>query len=124
MDAGSKHSVKDVIEAAQSADAPVYTLTSKDLLFSWLGPGAILRSSSARGSMKRLAEETGGRSYKASGDKIPKIFAEIEADLRSLYIAGFALPAGDRDGKFHKLELQTTRPKVKIRARKGYMAER
>jgi VWFA-related protein len=119
MDAGSSHSVQDVIEAAQSVDAPVYTLTSQERSFALIP----IRDAMGRSSMKKLAEETGGRSYKASPDKVAEIFREIEADLRSLYIAGFALPASERDGKFHKLELKATRAKVKLRARAGYTAE-
>ena len=55
-------------------------------------------------------------------DTAAGIFAEIEEDLRNLYVVGFSVPEADRDGKFHELEIKTTRAGVKIRARKGYIA--
>jgi VWFA-related protein len=114
LDTGSQHSATDAIEAAQSADVPVYTL---------LSTSSGLVGIKGRRAMNRLADETGGRYYRASQDKIATIFSEIETELRHLYVAAFSLPDTDRDGKFHPLELKTTRSKVKLRARKGYVAE-
>jgi len=75
--------------------------------------------------MRRLAEETGGRYYDASKkDTAASVFAQIEEDLRNLYVVGFSIPEADRDGKFHELRIETTRAGVKIRARKGYIAGR
>jgi hypothetical protein len=44
--------------------------------------------------------------------------------LRSLYVLGFVLPEQAHDGKFHKLEVTSTRPGVRVRFRKGYTANR
>jgi VWFA-related protein len=72
----------------------------------------------------RLAEETCGRYFDASKKDTAGIFAQIEKDLRNLYVVGFSPSEGDRDGKFHQLKIETPRAGVKIRARKGYIAGR
>jgi VWFA-related protein len=69
--------------------------------------------------MKRLSEETGGRSYPSPGDGVAA-FAEIENDLRNMYVLGFAAPEEARDGKFHKLEITVPNREVRVRARRGY----
>jgi len=120
QDTGGPHTLTDAIEAAQDADAAVYVMMSKFTVT----PVALLESRKAQPRMQRLAEETGGRYYDVSKkDTAAGVFAQIEEDLRSLYVAGFYVPEGDRDGKFHQLQVETTRAGVKIRARKGYIAQ-
>lgn len=118
LDTGG-HTLTDAIEAAQEADAAVYVVMSKV----W-GLGPLLLNRRAEARMRRLAEETGGRYYDSSKEDAADVFAQIEEDLRNLYVVGFSVPEGDRDGKFHQLEIETTRTGVKLRARKGYIASR
>jgi VWFA-related protein len=131
MDTGGPRTLTDAIEAAQDADAPVYAIVSNPyagsvaLLAGAVAQYALIQSRIAEGRMRRLAEETGGRYYIASKkDTAAGIFTQIEEDLRNLYVVGFYVPEGDRDGKFHELRIETTRVGVKIRARKGYIAGR
>jgi VWFA-related protein len=129
-DTGGPHTLTDAIEAAQDADAPIYAMVfnpfaGRIALLAPVAPVALLESKRAEGGMRRLAEETGGRYYDASKKGTAAgIFAQIEEDLRNLYVVGFSVPESDRDGKFHQLEVETTRAGVKIRARKGYIAGR
>jgi VWFA-related protein len=130
LDTGGPHTLTDAIEAAQDADAPVYAMifnpfAGRVALAGAVAPVALLESRKAEGRMRRLAEETGGRYYDASKkDTAAGVFAQIEEDLRNLYVVGFSIPEADRDGKFHELRIETTRAGVKIRARKGYIAGR
>lgn len=116
FDAGSYHSVNDAIEAAQSADTMVYGIRHLSILqkTSYMTP---IMLATHRG-MQRLAEETGGQMLKDSKES----FAEIETELRNLYVLGFVPPEQTRDGKFHKLEVKVNRPGATVRARKGYTA--
>jgi Ca-activated chloride channel homolog len=130
-DTGGPQSLTDAIEAAQDADAPVYAMVFNPfagrvaLLAGAVAPAALVASKIAEARMRRLAEETGGRYYDASKkDSAAGVFAQIEEDLRNLYVAGFSVPEADRDGKFHELKIETTRDGVRIRARKGYVAGR
>lgn len=120
LDTGSPHTLADAIEAAQDADVAVYTMMFKFTA----GRVAHLESGTAEAWMRRLAEETGGRYFDASKNDTAGIFAQIEEDLRNLYVVGFSPSEGDRDGKFHQLKIETPRAGVKIRARKGYIAGR
>ena len=120
LDTGG-HTLTEAIEAAQGADTAVYVMMSQLSI----EPLTLLGNRIGKARLRRLAEETGGRYFDASKkDTAAGIFAEIEEDLRNLYVVGFSVPEGDRDGKFHPLKIETTRLGVKIRARKGYIAGR
>lgn len=124
IDTGSQHKLSNTIEAAQGADALVYTLASEfEPLgpLTWAAPMAKARNLLATSHLRRLAEETGGKTFRAKRDS-SKIFAEIEADLRNLYVLGFQVLEQDRDGKFHELKVTSTRRNARIRARKGYIS--
>jgi len=115
MDVGSARSVTDAIEAAQSADTLVYSIRTLGTLAKY-SPAARLRAELTK-SMQRLSNETGGKQFSSSSDSV---FAEIENDLRNLYVLGFTPPEEARDGKFHKLEVKVSNPELRVRARKGY----
>jgi VWFA-related protein len=73
--------------------------------------------------MKRLTEETGGGSFElAAGADLTSTFERVAEELRRQYLIGF-LP-GAADGKMHKLEVRTVRARMKVRARKSYLAEK
>ncbi len=122
-----QHSLKDAIEAAQGADASVYTIRYKSSL---AGSAPVLfkvidgrMQAKAMRNLRKLAEETGGRAYDSQVKETGEIFEEIERDLRTQYVLAFAPPADARDGKFHKVEIRSKRSGVVIRAREGYKAE-
>jgi VWFA-related protein len=124
QDDGSERSLSATIEAAQGADAPVYTIGSEPLaLAAWIAPGMKVINQMGLGRLKKLSEETGGGYFKATKNPA-KIFDQIEAELRHLYVLSFTLPEADRDGKFHKLEVKSSRAGVTVRSRAGYFAER
>lgn len=122
QDTGSEHNLDAVIEAAQAADAPVYTIGTEP--FGKIGrihPVLAVRNTRGLGHLRRLSEETGGSFFDAPKDPA-KVFAQIEAELRHLYVLSFVLPERDRDGKFHKLTVKSSRPGTRVRARAGYVA--
>lgn len=127
LDVGSSHSLTDAVEAAQSADTMVYTIHYGVSLEDAPMPRfvkllEISRERNARAGLRRVSEETGGRAYRGSKDSPAGIFAEIDLELRSLYVLAFTAPETARDGGFHKLEVKLKRSGVRVRARNGYLA--
>jgi VWFA-related protein len=144
QDTGSTHSLKDTIEAAQAADTPVYAIGSIPQIGGRGGPGPFggpgpggrgpRRPPGGGGmpkemvitgldAMRELSDATGGNYYDAPEDPT-KVFAEIEAELRNLYVLTFGVPEQDRDGRFHSLLIKSKRPGTFVRARSGYVAEK
>jgi VWFA-related protein len=135
QDTGSVHSLQDTIEAAQAADAPVYTIGSEAVVgggFGGRGPRGGGRGAPRNGratmdgglnELRRLSEETGGAYFDASEDST-KVFAQIEAELRNLYVLTFGVPEQDRDNRFHRLVVTSNRDGARVRSRSGYVAER
>jgi Ca-activated chloride channel family protein len=120
IDTGSDMSVTDVVEAAQSAEAVVYSIKySSPARF--LSIGTMVAEAVSHG-LERVDRETGGLTFPNPGKKTSEVFAKIEGDLRGMYVLGFTPPAEARDGKFHKLEVKTTRANLVVRSRAGYWA--
>jgi VWFA-related protein len=70
-----------------------------------------------------LALKSGGRLLRADTlGSLPQAFAQIAAELRTQYSLGYYPPPSSRDGKFHKIQVRTTRHGVAVRARPGYRA--
>ena len=120
MDTGSDISLTTAIEMAQSAGVVVYTIKYANPM-RFISLAATIAQAVSRG-LERMARETGGLSFPNPGRKIGDVFSRIEADLRNLYVLGFAPPADARDGKFHRLEVTLDRPELSVRARSGYWA--
>ena len=113
-DQGSQLKLQDALEAAQKADAIVYTLLISDSGVA-MGTGA--------GLMRKLCEETGGRVIHVGNnqDKLQKAFDQISEELRSQYSIGYTPSNNKHDGSFRKVEIKTKNG-YKVQARKGYYA--
>ena len=120
MDTGSDIRLTDVIEMAQSAGTVVYSIKYASPMRFLSISGAIAQAVS-RG-LERLSRETGGLTFPNPGHRTSEVFSKIESDLRNMYVLGFNPPADARDGKFHKLDVKTTRPDLVVRSRDGYWA--
>lgn len=123
-DTGSDHNLKDAIEAAQAADAPVYTIGSASVMNMRGAPRNVrIVANGGLGELRRLSEETGGAYFDAPEDPTD-VFAQIEAELRNLYVLSFGVPEQDRDGRFHRLVVTSKRDGARVRSRAGYVAEK
>lgn len=120
MDTGSDISLTNVIDMAQSAAVVVYSIKYANPM-RFLSPAATIAQAVSRG-LKRLCRETGGLNFPNPGNKLAEVFAQIESDLRNLYVLGFTPPTEARDGTFHKLEVTTNRTDAIVRSRGGYWA--
>jgi VWFA-related protein len=107
MDTGSDVSMTDLIEAAQSAEAVVYSVKyASPARFASIV--ATVAQALSHG-LERLDRETGGLTFPNPGRKTSEVFSRIESDLRDMYVLGLTPPDGARDGKFHKIEVKTVR---------------
>jgi len=120
LDTGSDISLTDLIEAAQSSEAVVYSVKYASPA-RFLSVGLLLAQTFSHG-MERLSRETGGLTFPNPGRKTSEVFAQIESDLRNMYVLGFTPPEGSRDGKFHKLGVGAVKGELVVRSRSGYWA--
>jgi len=88
------------------------------------GPGglqALLLADLPDPGLARVAEESGGGYIEIrAGQDLGAAFAGVADELHSQYLLGFAPPK--RDGKAHDLNVRVTKPGLKPRARKSYVA--
>ena len=79
----------------------------------------------ADGYLNELATRSGGRLVRADTlSSLPDAFAQIAAELRTQYAIGYYPTNKERDGKYRKIKVTSTRKNVKVRARPGYRARR
>lgn len=114
VDQGSTATSKQAEDAAQHADTVVFAIH-------YVPQSASYPAGS--GPLERLAKATGGRMFDV-GNKMPleRAFAEIAGEMRHQYSLGFT--PGERDGKYHKLEVKVRRSGMKVSAREGYWSAR
>ena len=76
----------------------------------------------ADGYLRALAEKSGGRLLRADTLKsLPDAFAQIAAELGTQYMLGYYPLNKERDDRYRKIKVTTTRKHVVIRARPGYL---
>ncbi len=74
-------------------------------------------------SLRALSDETGGFAA-VNTNQFANAFARIVTDNSSYYVLAYYPPSDKRNGKFHKIEVKTTRAGLTVRSRKGYQAPR
>lgn len=87
---------------------------------------ANVRDLTAERRMQMFATETGGAVYLPSSTAdLDKAFAQIAADLAHQYVLGYYARDDAPVGRFRTISLRVkTRPKLRIRARRGYYEPR
>jgi VWFA-related protein len=136
--AGVRERMRDAIAAATRANVSVYPIDPRGLSTgledaiglptvtldpkSPLSPTKILDEiNRSHMWMRSVSEETGGLPLLNTND-ITAPLARIVDDSSSYYILGYYAPAGRKDGRFRRVEVNVTRPGLEVRARKGYYA--
>lgn len=131
---------RDAIAAATRANVSVYAIDPRGLTAMGdeiielsglpedptlgLGPQSLqseLRLS--QDSLRVLADETGGFAVVNRND-FATSFDRIVQESSSYYVLGYYPSNERRDGRFRKIEVRLTRPGLRVRARKGYVAPR
>ena len=134
-DTSSRMKERDAVDAIRRSDVLVYALgigyrerggVPHDVLAEGLGtpdPVDMPR-------LRRLAEPVGGRAYELAGagdsevDTIDGAVVDIARELRLQYTIGYYSTNSRKDGKSRRLRVDTTRPGLSVRARRGYWAPR
>ncbi|MDQ3173289.1 MAG: VWA domain-containing protein [Acidobacteriota bacterium] len=88
------------------------------------GPDITGIYTAARTRLQSLASRTGGRLTEINRlDQMAKLYAEVAADLRTLYTVAYQGPTDrPRDGKWHDIRVEVTHPALIARTRPGYYA--
>ena len=75
-------------------------------------------------TLTTLASDTGGQAFLDSND-FGEAFAQVEKDISSYYIIGYASTNTNQDGRYRRITVRLrNHPHVKIEARNGYYADR
>ena len=120
VDQGSRLSINEAMEAAQKADAVIYSIDYSD-------PGAYGYGfgfgGGGEGALRKMSEETGGHVYKVDRKHpLNQVFQELQDEMRSQYMIGYTPTNETRDGSYRKLEIKLSNKDYKAQARKGYYA--
>ena len=114
-----KTTLLQAIERAQMRDVTIYTMNTSDppAWRSMQQPGDV--------ALKRLAEETGGRSFSemTKGD-LKRAFSAIEKEIRNRYALSYQPGDLQEDGRFHHIQIAAEKSgrRFRVHARKGYYA--
>ena len=120
VDQGSRLTRNQAIEAAQKADAVIYSIDYAD-------PGAYgpfgFGGGGGEGELRKMSDETGGHVYKVDRKHtLDEVFRELQDEMRSQYSIGYT-PINDvKDGSYRHLDIRLAGKDLKAQARKGYYA--
>lgn len=118
-DTYSRISAPQALEAAQLADAIVYSVVVVPIS----NPAG--RMIGGEHALIYMAEGTGGRVFMPTlGPEMDKAFADIVSELRTQYLLGFYphnVPLTKE--RFHKLQVKLGRPELQVSSRNGYYGE-
>ena len=123
VDQGSRMTRNQAIEAAQKADAVIYSIDYYD-------PGAYGRfmtfgGSGGEGELRKMSDETGGHVYRVDrSHPLDQVFRELQDEMRSQYSIGYTPTNGLKDGSYRHLDVKLANKDLKAQARKGYYAVR
>src|SRR5215212_1758039 len=118
-DTSSRMKMHDAIERAQKADALIYAI----------GIGDRYTFNVDEGSLRKIAEQTGGRAYFPRHERdLRDAFVQIQRDLREQYLVAYSPSNKARDGSYRRIEIQLVNPalrqqNLKLNYRSGYFAK-
>jgi len=119
-DQGSYYKLSDAVEAAQKADAIIYSIYYVDRQF-YFQAGMI--GGGGASVLKKMSEETGGHMFTVDRKHtLNDIFREIQDEMRNQYSIGYYPTNTKRDGSFRRIEIKVDNPAYRVQARAGYYA--
>lgn len=118
VDTSSKLKIHEAIERSQKSDVFIYAI----------GIGDSYQGGVEMGSLRRIAEQTGGRAYFPHSEReLRDAFAQIQRDLREQYLLAYSPSNKARDGSYRKIQIEIVDPELrkqnlKLSYRPGYFA--
>ncbi len=119
VDTISQVKMHEAIERAQKADALIYAI----------GIGDAYQGGVDMGSLRKIAEKTGGRAYfPRSETELRTAFDQIQRDLREQYLVAYSPSNKGRDGSYRAIRIEVVDPELrkqnlKLNYRPGYFAK-
>jgi VWFA-related protein len=121
-DQGSRYTIRQAIEAAQKADALIYSFFYVDRDF-YRRYGGIMFGGGNAGALRQMSDDTGGHVFQIDRKMtLQKAFDELNAEMRSQYAITYTPSNPAKDGTFRRIEIRTGNKDWKVQARKGYYA--
>lgn len=115
-DTFSRRSIGEAIERAQKHDVAIYAI----------GMGDNAYNKVRQSTLKKLAEETGGRAFFPKHiPELQNIFAQLNEELHAPYLLTYARTNRRPRGEMQRLKIQITSPglrDVKVDHRRGYVS--
>lgn len=120
-DQGSRLKLEEAVEAAQKADAIVYSIYYVDYAF-YRQAGFFLHMG-GEGALRKISAETGGRVFQVDRKHtLEDIFNQIQEEMRSQYSLAYTPSNRAKDGSFRRIEIRPANRDLKVQARRGYYA--
>jgi VWFA-related protein len=120
----SDHALSDAVEVAIRAEASIYSVSTNT---DWLATSGDMprKMHLAPGDkvLQKFAEESGGRVfYPYKVEDLAESFVDIGTELRSQYFIAYSPTDAQVNGKYRRIQVDTTRKGLTVRTRKGYYA--
>ena len=115
--------LEDAVDIAQRTEVTVYTISTHPPVI--LGDEHNPASVEGNKNLRRLAEQTGGRTlFPRTPKEITKAFEKIAEELRSRYAVSYRPADFSDNGRYRKITIEARKAgrKLQVRARKGYYA--
>ena len=124
--------LREITQEANRHNTSIYPLDPRGLVGSdgdaapTIRPGCGRNQSGPRlrltqDTLRELADDTDGRAI-VNRNSLTEGLAQILRDSSLHYLLGYSSTSSQADGKFHQIRVRVKRPKVDVRARKGYWA--
>ena len=117
-DNASAHHMMDAIEIAQANNVLLFCIRYTEVRNGRLNS----RNKYGVSVMARVAKETGGADFDATGKDLAEHFRQIGEQLRSAYELAYHSGNAQGDGTFHKVTIRVKQPGLMVRAKTGYYA--
>ncbi|HLK68094.1 MAG TPA: VWA domain-containing protein [Bryobacteraceae bacterium] len=122
VDQGSRLSINQAIEAAQKADAVIYSIDYSDPS-AYGGYGMVFGGGGGEGYLRKMSDETGGHVFRVDRKHpLDDVFKQLQEEMRTQYAIGYTPINDTKDGSYRKLDIKTSNKDLKVQARKGYYA--
>jgi VWFA-related protein len=116
-DYGSKVDLDEAVEAAQRADAIIFSVRYYDSRF-YQGAAVI---GGGRGDLRQLSRSTGGDTYEVTRKQsLDQIFDDINNVVRNQYAIGYTPKRDLSETGFRKIELKLKNKRLEAQTREGY----
>jgi Ca-activated chloride channel homolog len=132
MDNHSRYSERELVRLARESDVQVYSILVGNGSSMSADPGGFrpalimkpwdaAREDEGPTMLEGLTQETGGLSFRIRNDaQATRAITKVARVIRDEYVIGYQPRPGGRNGKWHKVRVESDVPRVKVYARSGY----